>query len=82
MGAKEWDTNTKLGTTQARDHASIFVAPDWLALNRPSHERRLERDSLQFHDDVAAERQVIEEDGIGYMTHGQRSTQQPTSARD
>jgi uncharacterized protein (TIGR03382 family) len=33
-GAKAWNTNTKLGTTMARDRASIFAGDDWLADNR------------------------------------------------
>jgi hypothetical protein len=33
-GGKSWDGNTKLGTTMARDRASIFAGSDWLASNR------------------------------------------------
>jgi len=36
-GAATWDANTKLGTTQPRDRASIFVGSDWLAPNRAAH---------------------------------------------
>ncbi len=36
IGTKTWDGNTRLGTTQPRDRMSAFVAPDWLAANRPS----------------------------------------------
>jgi lysozyme len=35
-GAKTWDGNTKLGTTQPRDRASVFVAGDWQSAGRPS----------------------------------------------
>src|SRR5205807_2488745 len=28
-GAKPWDTSTKLGTTMARDRASIFAGSEW-----------------------------------------------------
>ncbi len=37
VGSRAWDVNTKLGTTQPRDRASIFAAGDWLAPNRLSH---------------------------------------------
>jgi len=36
VGKKVWDENTRLATTEPRDRASVFVAPDWLAPNRPS----------------------------------------------
>jgi uncharacterized protein (TIGR03382 family) len=36
-GAKSWGVNTKLGTTQPRDRASIFAAGNWLSPDRPSH---------------------------------------------
>jgi lysozyme len=36
-GSKTWDSNTKLGTTQARDRASAFADGSWLAPNRASH---------------------------------------------
>jgi lysozyme len=36
IGAKTWDTNTRIGTTQPRDRMSPFVGPDWLAPNRLS----------------------------------------------
>lgn len=35
-GTKPWDSDTKLGTTEPRDRASIFVSADWLAPNRPA----------------------------------------------
>ena len=34
IGAKAWDTSTKIGTTQPRDRTSPFYASDWLAPNR------------------------------------------------
>jgi lysozyme len=34
IGAKSWDSNTKIGTTQPRDRTSPFVGPDWLTPNR------------------------------------------------
>jgi lysozyme len=34
IGAKAWDANTKLATTQPRDRTSPFRGPDWLAGNR------------------------------------------------
>ncbi len=37
IGAKAWDSNTKIGTTQPRDRSSPFVAADWLAPNRLAH---------------------------------------------
>jgi lysozyme len=37
IGSKTWDSNTKLGTTQARDRASAFADGSWLAPNRASH---------------------------------------------
>ncbi len=37
VGSKSWDTNTRLGTTQPRDRASLFAASTWLAPNRLSH---------------------------------------------
>ncbi len=36
VGKKGWDENTRLGTTQPRDRASEFVAPDWISSSRPS----------------------------------------------
>ncbi len=33
-GTKTWDSSTKLGTTVARDRASIFAGSDWPAPNR------------------------------------------------
>jgi hypothetical protein len=33
-GAKTWDGNTRLGTTMARDRASVFAGSDWLGANR------------------------------------------------
>ena len=33
-GAKAWDGNTRLGTTEPRDRASIFAGSDWVADNR------------------------------------------------
>ncbi|HEX8951760.1 MAG TPA: phage tail tip lysozyme, partial [Polyangia bacterium] len=33
-GTKSWDGSTKLGTTMARDRASIFAGSNWLAPNR------------------------------------------------
>jgi hypothetical protein len=33
-GAKTWDANTRLGTTQPRDRTSAFAGADWLAPNR------------------------------------------------
>jgi hypothetical protein len=36
VGAKSWDSSTRLGTTQPRDRSSIFVASNWLGPNRPS----------------------------------------------
>ncbi len=36
VGAKGWDTNTHLGTTQPRDRASVFADSSWLASNRPA----------------------------------------------
>jgi hypothetical protein len=37
IGTHNWDTNTKLGTTQPRDRSSRFVASNWLSASRPSH---------------------------------------------
>jgi lysozyme len=34
IGAKSWNTSTKIGTTQPRDRTSPFYASDWLAPNR------------------------------------------------
>ncbi|MGE5185993.1 MAG: phage tail tip lysozyme [Acidobacteriota bacterium] len=34
LGTKTWDSNTRLGTTQQRDRASIFAGSDWIAPNR------------------------------------------------
>jgi lysozyme len=36
VGKMPWDGNTRLGTTQPRDRASEFVAPDWINPGRPS----------------------------------------------
>lgn len=36
VGKMAWDANTRLGTTEPRDRASEFVAPDWLNDTRPS----------------------------------------------
>jgi hypothetical protein len=33
-GAKAWNSSTRLGTTEARDRASIFAGSDWIATNR------------------------------------------------
>ena len=33
-GTADWDHNTLLGTTVARDRADMFVAPDWVSPNR------------------------------------------------
>ncbi|MFI5301885.1 MAG: GH25 family lysozyme [Polyangiales bacterium] len=33
-GTADWDSHTKIGTTQARDRSSAFVSSDWLAPNR------------------------------------------------
>jgi lysozyme len=33
-GARSWGTNTRLGTTEPRDHASALVAPSWLDATR------------------------------------------------
>jgi hypothetical protein len=35
-GSKTWDSNTKIGTTQPRDRASVFADGTWLAPNRPA----------------------------------------------
>jgi Synergist-CTERM protein sorting domain-containing protein len=35
-GIKTWDQNTRLGTTQPRDRASIFAGSDWVSANRPA----------------------------------------------
>jgi lysozyme len=34
IGKKAWDASTRLATTEPRDRASDFFAPDWLAPNR------------------------------------------------
>jgi lysozyme len=34
VGSKTWDSNTKIGTTQPRDRASVFADGSWLAPNR------------------------------------------------
>jgi lysozyme len=36
-GEKSWDANTKLGTTQPRDRASVFADASWPAANRAAH---------------------------------------------
>lgn len=36
IGKATWDDKTRLGTTEPRDRASAFVAPDWMAPNRAS----------------------------------------------
>jgi hypothetical protein len=36
VGASAWDSSTHLGTTQARDRASVFADSSWLAPNRPA----------------------------------------------
>jgi len=36
IGAKTWDTNTRIGTTQPRDRVSVFAAPDWVNDHRPA----------------------------------------------
>jgi lysozyme len=33
-GTKSWTDNTRLGTTQPRDRASVFAGPDWIGPNR------------------------------------------------
>jgi hypothetical protein len=33
-GTKTWDSNTRIGTTQPRDRASVFVDSSWIASNR------------------------------------------------
>jgi hypothetical protein len=35
-GTKSWDGNTRIGTTEPRDRASVFADSSWLAPNRPS----------------------------------------------
>jgi hypothetical protein len=35
-GTQTWDSNTRLATTQPRDHTDPFAGPDWLAPNRPA----------------------------------------------
>ena len=35
-GIKPWDSDTRLGTTEPRDRASMFAADDWIAPNRPA----------------------------------------------
>ncbi len=35
-GTKTWDSNTKIGTTVARDRTSAFADSTWLAPNRPA----------------------------------------------
>jgi len=35
-GAKAWDSNTRIGTTQPRDRTSAFANGTWLSPNRPS----------------------------------------------
>jgi len=34
VGTKDWDSNTKIGTTQPRDRKSVFADSTWLAPNR------------------------------------------------
>jgi MYXO-CTERM domain-containing protein len=34
VGTKTWDSNTKIGTTQPRDRASVFADSSWVAPNR------------------------------------------------
>jgi MYXO-CTERM domain-containing protein len=36
VGAKAWDSNTKLATTQARDRSSVFADATWLSKSRLS----------------------------------------------
>ena len=36
VGAKAWDSNTRLGTTQPRDRASAFAGAGWLNKTRPA----------------------------------------------
>ena len=36
VGAKAWDKNTKIGTTQARDRSSVFADATWLSKSRPA----------------------------------------------
>jgi predicted small lipoprotein YifL len=33
-GTSDWDSSTRLGTTQPRDRDSAFAAPDWVSANR------------------------------------------------
>ena len=34
VGTKDWDSNTRIGTTQPRDRKSVFADSSWLAPNR------------------------------------------------
>ncbi len=36
IGAKSWDTNTRIGTTEPQDWVSVFAAPDWINNHRPA----------------------------------------------
>jgi len=35
-GTKPWDSDTRLGTTEPRDRASMFAGDDWISPNRPA----------------------------------------------
>ncbi len=36
VGAKTWDSSTRIGTTQPRDRVSPFAGADWLSTSRPA----------------------------------------------
>ncbi|MGO9707842.1 MAG: CHAP domain-containing protein [Polyangiaceae bacterium] len=36
VGAKSWDSNTRIGTTQPRDRVSVFADSTWVATDRPA----------------------------------------------
>lgn len=60
LGTADWNSNTRLGTTEPRDRESAFASPDWIGANRPAAASNLKGATASFDFTLTAPKVTAE----------------------
>jgi MYXO-CTERM domain-containing protein len=60
LGTADWNSNTRLGTTEPRDRDSAFASPDWIGPNRPAAASNIKGATASFDFTLTAPKVTAE----------------------